>query len=91
MNVKEAIAQEQAIIDSAKFWVDGESTIGSPEELFIIAAHYDVRLPVCMRYFLYSESPNRVRATRYQNAILKVLHKLESKIKEDASYADKVE
>lgn len=85
MTVKEAMEYTQTIIDSAKDWVNGEASIDSQEELVVIADHYNVRLPSCTKYFLYSDSPTQICATRYHKVLLKVMCKLEEKIRASES------
>ena len=80
MNVQEMINYQNAVIESAKDWVKGEAAIDGQEELILIADHYNVRLPVCMKHFQYSEAPNWLCATGAHKTILKTLDKLKEAI-----------
>lgn len=80
MTIQQSIAYQAAVIASAPEWEKGESAIGNQEDLVLIADHYGVRLPACMRHFLYSRNPNHVSATGAHKTILKTLDKLRAAI-----------
>lgn len=81
MTTEQAMNYEKIVIDSAKDWVNGESTIGNQMELVMIADHYGVKLPACMYHFMYSDNPNHVCATGAHKTIYKTLDKLATAIK----------
>lgn len=76
MTINESEKYRAAIIRSAPEWARGENTIGSQEELCIIADYYGVTLPRYMEHFRYSNSPNHVSATGAHKGILRTLGKL---------------
>lgn len=76
MNTLEVMKYEEAVLNSAKEWVNGENSIDSQHELLIIALHYKVKLPACMYHFQYSNNPNEVCLTGAVKTIYKTMTKL---------------
>ena len=81
MNTEEAIKHKKAVIESAKLWVVGESTICNQVELTIIAEHYNVNLPYAMGHFRYSNNPEHACLTGAPNTVLKTLRRLANAIR----------
>lgn len=76
MNTQQAIAYENAVIESARDWFLGENSIDGVEELALICEHYKINLPKSAEHFYSSENPNRLKADGGHKTLFKVLDKL---------------
>ena len=76
MTTVEAMKYEEFILESAKKWVNGESSIDNQVDLVMIAEKYNVKLPACMHHFRYSNNPNEVCLTGAAKTIYKTMSKL---------------
>ena len=76
MTTEQAMKYEDRVLESAKEWVNGESSIDNQYELVMIAEKYKVKLPTCMHHFRYSNNPNEVSATGAFKTIFKTMSKL---------------
>ena len=80
MDFKTCKKYTESIIAAAPDWAKGKATIDSPEELVIIASHYNIDLPISCHHFRFSESPEKVTATGAHKTILRTLDGLKRAI-----------
>ena len=76
MTTEQSMQYEDRVLESAKEWVNGESSIDNQVELIMIAEKYKVKLPACMYHFRYSNNPNEVCLTGASKTIYKTMSKL---------------
>lgn len=80
MTIQESENYRLAVIDSAKTWVLGKTSIDNQMELMIIADHYNINLPACVKHFYCSNNPDHVSASGAFKSIQRVLSQLKAAI-----------